>query len=404
MSFLSAKQLSFGDSPNLDAFGRLRISDPVELINSQFQYDKLPTVWDEIVAGAASATHLPNESSVRMDVTTASGDRVFRASREYARYQPGKSQLFLGTFVMGPEATNTIMRVGMFDARNGVFLQRSGSTVSVVVRSYVSGTAVDTAVAQASWNIDPMDGTGPSTVTLDWTKAQILIIDLEYLGVGRVRFGFVVDGKIFYVHEFLHANNISTVYMTTANAPSAYEIVTTGVTSGATWLRQICSTIVSEGGFATDVAFNRGVSLTGTGTSISTAGVMVLAIRPKATFNSILNRGQMQVISIEAIGSADGYWDAFYAPTFSGGSWTSVDAASIAEYSTNATVAGGVKVASGLFAATTQSRSGNVRDIQGRAALTVGADGTTQYGLAVVCYSATGTPTARVSLNWKEFR
>ncbi len=77
---------------------------------------------------------------------------------------------------------------------------------------------------------------------------QIIIIDFEWLGVGRVRVGFVIDGLIYYCHYFNHANDsaFDSVYMSTPNLPLRYDIQTDG-TSGST-LDHICSSVMSEGG------------------------------------------------------------------------------------------------------------------------------------------------------------
>lgn len=231
-----------------DAFGRLRVSPPVTIFDSQNRYEK-NGLFDESVAGSATVTYSSNESTVLMNVTSASGDAVVRQSLRSFAYQPGKSLLVMSTFVMPAAHANVRCRVGYFSTENGVFLERSGTSVSFVRRSYASGGVVDTPVAQASWNGDKLDGTGPSGYTLDLTKSQILWQDFEWLGVGSVRIGFVINGKFIVAHTFHHANNLSVVYMTTAILPIRYEITNTGATDGSRTMRQICSTVISEGGY-----------------------------------------------------------------------------------------------------------------------------------------------------------
>ena len=154
----------------------------------------------------------------------------------------------------------------MFDASDGLFFEDDEGTVKVVCRSNVTGSPVNTKVAQTSWNLDVMDGTGKSGVTIDWTKTQIFFFDFEWLGVGRVRLGLVIDGAIYYVHQFLNTNVIDTVYMSTPNLPLTYQIITTG-SSPASSLVAICSTVMSEGG----------LSETGTTRAITTSGTHVAA-------------------------------------------------------------------------------------------------------------------------------
>lgn len=240
--------VKFG-GPTVDAFGRLRSSFPYTLFDSQNRY-AADDQFSTSTSGSGSTTHLTNESSVNMNVTTASGDEVVRQSFRVFPYQPGKSLLVLATFVMNAGKANLRQRVGYFNSQNGVFLQLDGTTISFVVRSYTSGAVLDTSFAnKADWNGDKLDGTGPSGKTLDLTKAQILFLDFEWLGVGSVRCGFVIDGQFIVAHTFHHANLASTVYMTTAILPVRYEIRNTANTGSSSVLKQICSSVMSEGGY-----------------------------------------------------------------------------------------------------------------------------------------------------------
>lgn len=233
----------------LDAFGRIRVSEPFTLFDSQNRYLKDPQ-FDETLTGSGTTTFVVNEGVVDMDVTTASGDKVVRQSKRRFPYQPGKSLLVLATFVMDDAQTELRQRVGYFDDNNGVFLQLDDDEVSFVLRSYVTGSVSDTRkVTKSNWNVDKFDGTGPSGLTLDITKAQILFFDFEWLGVGSVRCGFVINGKLYLAHVYHNANLISTTYMTTAILPVRYEIEAKAALTSAAKLKQICSTVISEGGY-----------------------------------------------------------------------------------------------------------------------------------------------------------
>jgi hypothetical protein len=143
-------------------------------------------------------------------------------------YQPGKSLLNLNTFVMNAQESGLEQRVGMFDANNGIFFEDTGTAYQIVRRSYTSGSSVDDPILQSAWNGDKLDGTGASGYTLDPTKATIMFADYEWLGMGAVRIGFVIDGRFIVAHTFKNANDLTTVYMQTANLPIRYEIETTG--------------------------------------------------------------------------------------------------------------------------------------------------------------------------------
>lgn len=237
----------------LDAFGRIRVSEPFTLFDSSHRYADNGQ-FDTSASGSGSTTHSTDTSTVSLNVTTTSGDAVIRETKRVFSYQPGKSLLILNTFVFDTAKTNLRQRVGFFGANNGIFLEQDGTTVNLVKRSYITGSVVDTKVAQASWNGDKLNGTGDSGLTLDLTKSQIFWIDIEWLGVGSVRCGFIIDGKYYVAHTFHHANSLASVYMTTATLPIRYEITNTGTVASSSSLKQICSTVLSEGGYEKKVA------------------------------------------------------------------------------------------------------------------------------------------------------
>lgn len=248
MAYDPRPNVAIRDGINLDAFNRLRISANNILFSNEFLYNNNPLIWDETTTGAGSSTFSANRASVTMDVTGA-GQSVIRQTKEYFRYLSGQSQQILCTFVGMNGVASTVKRVGYFDADNGLFLEHDGTDLKVVRRTNVTGTFVDNAVPQSAWNLDRLDGSGgstnPSGITLNPALSNILVIDFQWLGVGRVRFGFDIDGVIRYVHEYRNANILDVVYMSTPTLPIRYEISSTGGTAS---LEQICAAVNREGG------------------------------------------------------------------------------------------------------------------------------------------------------------
>jgi len=261
---------------NVDAFGRIRGSAPYTLFDSQNRYAK-NDLFSESTTGSATVTYDANASTVQLNVTAASGDEVVRQTYRSFSYQPGKGLLVMNTFVMPTANSNQRIRIGYFNTENGVFLEREGTAIYLTRRTYVTGTAIDTRVAQADWNGDKLNGTGASGYTLDLTKAQIFWEDFEWLGVGSVRCGFVINGETIICHTFQNANNLTSVYMTTAILPVRYEITNFGASTAAT-LKQICSTVISEGGYEKKVATDV-VRMTTPNTSIGSSFVPLMSIR-----------------------------------------------------------------------------------------------------------------------------
>lgn len=242
------------DGTNTDAFGRLRVSNPVTLFDSSFRYGDNTDNWDTSKIGTGDATYDGNKKVMALSVS-ALNDEVIRETKRVYQYQPGKSLLVLNTFCMTAPAAGLRQRVGYFGARNGVFLETDGTTVSFVIRKDITGTISDTERAsQGSWNGDNLNSavvtaTCPSGILLDLSKTQIFWMDIEWLGVGSVRCGFVIDGQFIICHTFHHANvsNITGPYMGTACLPVRYEIKATGAVTGT--MNQICSSVISEGGY-----------------------------------------------------------------------------------------------------------------------------------------------------------
>jgi hypothetical protein len=232
---------------NLDAFGRLRVSNPFTLFDSQNRYID-GDQFSNITATGGNVVYVANESLFNLNVSAASGSSVIRQSKTVQAYQPGKSLLIMNTFAMATLKANCRQRVGYFTADNGIYFEAVGTQLNLVIRSSVTGSIVEERIPQASWN----GNTLLSGTVLDPTLTQIFWCDVEWLGVGNVRTGFVINGEFIVCHTFQHANQPgnTTVYMTTATLNPRYEITNTGATSGISTMKQICSTVISEGGFS----------------------------------------------------------------------------------------------------------------------------------------------------------
>jgi hypothetical protein len=247
---------------NLDAFGRLRVSEPYTLFDSQNRYID-GDQFSNITATGGNVVYVQNESSFNLNVSATSGSSVIRQSKTVQAYQPGKSLLVMNTFAMATLKANLRQRVGYFTTDNGVYFEAVGTTLNLVIRSSTTGVVVEERIAQASWN----GNTLLSGIVLDPTLTQIFWCDIEWLGVGNVRVGFVINGQFIVCHTFQHANQPgnTTVYMTTASLNPRYEITNTGATTGNSTMKQICSTVISEGGYtpSTKIGYvNNGTSTT----------------------------------------------------------------------------------------------------------------------------------------------
>ena len=345
-----AKRVSFGDSPIVDAFGRLRVSQCNPHFDSMEISGKRTDLWVDVNAGSGSTDHIANQSCVRFNTTIVNGDKATRRSKPLLTYVPGVSVAVHCTGVMGTGAINSYQRIGLFNAQNGVFFEQKDSAMGVVIRTYTAGSVSNNRIERTDWNIDPMDGTGPSGVNLNFTKTQIFFLDLQWLGVGRVRMGFVHNGLAHLCHEFNHNNQLSTVYMTSPLLPITYEVENYGASTALTDFRQICSSIILEGGDSITKNL-RSVNTTVTPRATTTTTALpVISLRLQTAFVGLsqLQVGIIQTLVTTGAGSVrDHLFEVIYGGTLESSSFTANSGS--AAWDIAAThITGGIKVA-GFF-------------------------------------------------------
>jgi hypothetical protein len=326
-------------SPTNDAFGRFRVSSPLTLFDSSHRFAD-NNLWAEDTANGGASAFSANEGLVNLSITTTSGSLVYRETFKVFSYQPGKSLLVLNTFVFNEAKQNLRQRCGYFGDNNGIYIELDDSTLSFVERSSVTGSVTETKVSQSNWNVDLMDGTGPSGVTLDITKAQIFWMDIEWLGLGTVRLGFVIDGTFVHCHSFHHANIITSTYITTASLPLRCEIENTGTTASSSTLKQVCSSVISEGGYELrGVQQAIGTPIT-TPVTLTTAGTYypIVSIRLKTSPDRLDAIVILTALSLIGITNNSTYnWRVVINGTTTGGTWVSAGTNSSVEYNISGT-------------------------------------------------------------------
>lgn len=334
------KYIGIADTPALDAFQRLRVSQSRTLFDSQQEYglDTLRT-WDCTANGtlptilspsgyvtSGSNAVGPRATSGMTPITCSSTDTHYAIlqSRQYVRYTPGFSQLVMIT---------------------GIFATNATHSAKIVLRTSTSGSVSDSNnVAQSSWNIDKFDGTGPSGITLDLTKTQILWIGAQWLGVGRAMIGFDIDGRLYPAHQFLNANSLAVPYCKTFNLPVRLEAVTSGSTtiarvgyfdnndgvflettnnSAGGTINLICCSVQSEGS-----AEARGFPQSqnpGTASIGVTTRRPVFSLRAAEFFQGMTNRGRIDIEDYWLTASSNSsIYEVVIGGTLTGASWLPV--------------------------------------------------------------------------------
>lgn len=406
---------------NQDAFGRVRTSNPVMLLDSTFGYNLNPRILEDISTGNGAVAFDANKRAALLSVTAGAVGVAGLQSYQYTHYNPGKSHLIFMTFCGDPTAQQFAVgqkfEVGYFDDANGIFVRGDGPTdIYAVRRSSVTGSVVEEAVERANFNIDVLDGSGspanPSGVLLDAESSQILVIDLQFLGVGRVRVGLAVAGAVIYAHEFNFANVNPNMYMQYATLPVRWRFEDT-TTIG--WPRSdaYCMMVTSEGGAET----NRGIPFSignPPGTPITAASGVdthIISIRPSLTFNGLANRiwNILQNAGILNTGSNEVICKLWYDATITGGAWVPVDASdSGMEYNITATHAPGTGIEIGRFsvaATNTNKDAGGISDIENRLPIALNAAGTAPVGaITLTAAGFGGTSVVLGTIGWREIR
>ena len=406
-SSISNQSILANDPMLADAFGRIRVAQPLTLFDSSHRY-RDNGLWATSTASGGAAVFSANEGLVNLNVNTTSGSQVLRETFKVMSYQPGKSLLVLNTFVMAPAQTNLRQRVGYFGTQNGIYIQLNNSTLSFVERSLVTGVVTETVVDQSSWNADTLDGNGPSGITLDIRKAQILFMDIEWLGEGTVRVGFIIDGNFIVCHRFNHANLITSTYITTASLPLRYEITNTGVTASPSTLKQVCSTAISEGGYELRGAQQAIGTPILTPRTFAVAGTYypMVGIRLKATtLDAVVI---LTAVSLLGLGNGKNYaWRVLNGTAITGGAWVPASADSSVEYNlTGTSTTGGRVLAQGYINSSNQGSPS--MDILKEALFAAQLERNTftgtafEIGIEMAIDAIGGTLGAYASVDWEE--
>ena len=403
MSYLFNNKIGFEDTA-IDSFARLKVANPVTIFDSQHRH-KDNGKFDTLVVNGGTATHDPNESTIKMTIGITAGAKVIRQSRASFAYQPGKSLLVLNTFAMDSGKANLTQRVGYFNDNNGVYLEKGGlqgQTLYLGLRSSVTGSSADTRVSQDQWNGDRFDGSGPSGRTLDTTKGNIMWMDVEWLGVGDVRCGFIVDGRPVVAHTFHHENVKPTTYMTTAVLPIRYEIFNGNTAGSGSTLRQICSTVISEGGYnARSVRQNAGVGLTAAAGQKTMADASIyypiLSIRlAQSRIDSVVVPSQLDIIT-DSKGIY--HYKLLVNATLTGASWQTHPSGTVEFDSAATSFSGGVEVGCGLFKETSLIRLEGPDNFNYQLGSSIGGTADT-LTLVLSCHGANSKISA--DMGWEE--
>lgn len=258
---MNSPTVSFNnDDFSKDSFERLRVSQPVVVFEDSFAAllpNAKTTIWEAVATASGTANLTANLYGTELNTLLTNGSGYWIQSYNHVRYAPGISTLFRITFNFNQFITSVRQRVGMFtdqgtypsNAGDGFYLEADGSTVSVVRRYMTTGAAgAEERISQANWNMDKLDGTGASGVSLNWTKTQHFVVEYQWLGVGTIRYGFETgQNQVVWCHQIVSVNSLSQSWSRTGSLPVRAEIYSTGVLATAGKLTLINCVVIHEG-------------------------------------------------------------------------------------------------------------------------------------------------------------
>jgi len=340
----------------LDAFARLRVSNPITILDIRFPGQNTGSASflknNLQISDASNGSYTGTYGDSKLTINANGAGYYISQSRNYCVYQPGKSLLFMASGVLDPSNNEFTTRIGYFDneiplenlliVKNGLYYEFSEGKCSVNVKNNSGTNNTLTQIFQSDWNIDKLNGTGLSGLTLDFSKTQLFVIDMEWLGVGRVRFGFYAYGKIQYCHQITNINILNQPYTNSINLPICYSIHnSTGGGGKYDNFKQICSTVISEGGYA-PLGRPFSISNNATGVPIANNEAPILFLRGN-TDNRIYNHQNIIPKSLSMISSSINdlilyKLEYFLAGTYTGSTpdWQNVNTNySVAQYATN---------------------------------------------------------------------
>jgi hypothetical protein len=391
-----------------DAFGRFRVSQPFTLFDNFYRYGDQERINNYTTGTGSTSTFLSNEGLIALTIGTNTNAAIYRESDRVFAYQPGKSLLILRSFCLSPAKTGLRQRVGYFDVDNGIYLESDGEQLYFVKRSKISGTVVETRVAKADWNVSTLDGTGADKIVFDSSLSQILYINIEWLGVGSVECGFLIKGQFIPCHIFDHSNEPGTTstYITTSCLPIRTEIENTTATTSTSVLKEICTTVISEGGYELrGRPRSVGTQLNGYTMSGNNTQVLYPLVSIRLKENRLGAIILPQNFSVTVTESALFRWEILIKSVTTGGTWISAGEDSSVEYNISATgfVNTGTTVEVGYIASSNQSRSSpSLAEFPFQRQLTRNTFNGTRYEFVIAMKHSGNNLKGWASINWEE--
>lgn len=187
------------------ALGDLDVASPTPEIQLQFTYGVNSDETFTTTTGSGSIASSPPLAIVNSGASSSSMASL--SSRDILSYRAGQGSLFIFTAIFTNGVNGNTQLAGAGDNNNGIYFGYNGTSFGV---NRISNST-NNWIAQPSWNVDPMNGTGSSSMNLDPTKGNVYKIQMQWLGFGNINF-FIqnpLTGRFVLVHTIQYANSFT---------------------------------------------------------------------------------------------------------------------------------------------------------------------------------------------------
>ncbi len=382
---------------------RRKVSTNEQIFFNAFQYTKDEQIWDEAVTGTASSTFNEYEGGVVLEVGGDAGDEIIRQTRNVIQYVPGRANEAIFALRLDPFETGVRKRFGIFDETNGVYFEKGVDDYYVVLRKDTPTGIEEQRVPRAEWNVDRLDGTGPSLESFQEDKIQMFTIEYEWFGAGVVEFKIILDNNALPLHRFVAGNNDEIPWANSPYRPLRFELTNVEGVAGTHQILQGSSSVSSEGEVG-PLGREQNVATPFDGITTGSADELrpVLSIRLRSDrLNGVVIPLEFQAATLDNTGL---FYRVIRDTTLTGASWQNSSPASFAEFDYSATdFTGGDILQTGYISPNTQ---GEIQKFLKETILQLGRNnmGTTPQTFTILAATVSSNKDVFASLSWVEIR
>lgn len=172
-----------------------------------------------------------------------------------------------------------------------------GTPIATAATVQAGVLPTDTFISQSQWNLDTLDGNGPSRFTLDPTKGNVYNIGYQFLGFGNPTFsvedpetGFLAD-----CHQIRSTNARTSTIVRDPMMTARWNVINSGSLATSVTLKGASAGVFTEGLLVRNIGIS--FSSAATKTSISTI-VPVISLRANRIYRNENCFGALDVFNI----------------------------------------------------------------------------------------------------------